>query len=71
MSKEIKTVGSELLNEIERVSALREQYREIGEAGSFGVMMMTAAINEAKDQVQGADPVAAIRALKVLQEFEG
>lgn len=66
----MRTVGDELLNEIERVSALREHYRGLPQdAGRFAIILMNQAIAEAKEQIKGDDPALAIRALKSLQEF--
>lgn len=71
----MSTVGSELLNEIERVSAKRERWKSyaasMGQMGNFlpGVAMMTAAIDEAKRAVISDDPAAAIRALADLRGF--
>lgn len=66
----MSSVGIELVNEIERVSALRENYRNLPhDAGRFAIIMMDAAIEDAKKQLHGDDPVAAIRAYKTLKEF--
>lgn len=70
------TVGSELLNEIERVSAKRERWKgyaaESGPMGNFApaLFLMTRAINQAKKAVQSDDPAAAIAALKTLREYD-
>lgn len=73
---EIKTVGSKLLDEIERVSAKRERWRIFSRergcstAVAPAILLMTEAINAAKEAVQSDDPAFAIRALKALEDFD-
>jgi hypothetical protein len=74
MDQAVSSVASELLNEIERVSAKRGRWR--GYAGlapkaNFGpaIMLMTIAIDNAKKAIMGEDPVAAIAALRALRDF--
>ena len=74
---ETKTVGSELLNEIERVSAKRERWK--GYAAADPVManalrpamfLMTRAITRGKEAAIGDDPAEAILALEDLCGFD-
>ena len=71
------SVGSALLDEIERVSAKRERWRAMEKAiGSPqvnfapAIFMMTQAIDAGKIALQGDNPVDAIRALESLQGFD-
>ena len=70
------TVGSELLNEIERVSAKRERWREysrtLSMAPSFapGIAMMTLNINQAKQAIQSGDAADFIRVLEALRSYD-
>ncbi len=72
-----QTVGSELLNEIERVSAKRERWRGYSadpllKSGNFApaIFLMTAAIDRGKSAVQSDDPAEAIAALEDLRSFD-
>lgn len=72
-----ESVGSELLNEIERVSAKRERWRgymaDMGPAGigmRLSIAVMTAEINEAKEAIESGDAVRSIHALKALREYD-
>lgn len=69
--KPVKTVGSELLNEIERVSAKRERWRGYGMGNVVlpAIMLMTNAIDRGKRAVQSDDPAEAIAALQSLRDF--
>ena len=66
------TVGSSLLDEIERVSAKRERWKgyNLGLAGAPGIFLMTQAIERGKRSVQMDDPAEAIAALRDLQDFD-
>lgn len=66
------SVGSELLNEVERVSAKRERWKGygMGQAGVPGITLMTLAIERGKTAVQSADPAEAIAALEDLRGFD-
>lgn len=73
------SVGSDLLNEIERVSAKRERWKGYAKEqanwnihANFGpaLFLMTRAIDRGKDAVQSADPIEAIRALEDLRGFD-
>jgi hypothetical protein len=66
------SVGSELLNEIERVSAKRERWKGygMGASGAPGIFLMTQAIDRGKQAAQSADPVEAIAALEDLRGFD-
>lgn len=66
------TVGSELLNEIERVSAKRERWKgyDMGPAGAPGIALMTQEIDRAKLALESDDPAEAIRALKDLRGWD-
>ncbi len=71
----LMTVGSELLNEIERVSAKRERWlaysAELHDASLRpAVLLMTQAIERGKVAVQSDDPVEAIAALENLRDFD-
>lgn len=71
----MNSVGSELLNEIERIAAKRERWR--GYATAAGpeacfepaLTLMTMAIDNGKKAVMGDDPVFAIAALQALKDF--
>lgn len=72
-----ESVGSELLNEIERVSAKRERWRghmaEMGPAGvgmSLSIAMMTNDIEEAKAAILDDDAVRSILSLKALRGYD-
>ena len=71
-----ESVGSELLNEIERVSAKRERWRGYAKIGGAqanfapSIFLMTAAIDAGKAAIQSEDPVDAIRALENLRGFD-
>ena len=71
-----ESVGSKLLNEIERVSAKRERWRDLARAdrpmGNFGpaIFLMTQAIEFAKRALSDQDPVACIAALRDLEGFD-
>lgn len=69
----MSTVGSDLLNEIERVSAKRERwkgYAEVQDNFSYAVMLMTMAIDNGKRAIAEDDAVASIAALKALRDFD-
>lgn len=72
---EIETVGSKLLDEIERVSAKRERWRgyaqEFGSPASYspGIMLMTEAIERGKRAIADNDPIASLQALEWLQSY--
>lgn len=72
-----ESVGSELLNEIERVSAKRERWRghmaEMGPTGrglQLSIAMMTAEINEAKAALRDDDAIRSILSLKALRGYD-
>jgi hypothetical protein len=74
---ETKTVGSELLNEIARVSANRARWIEYGRnnaelAMSMGpaLLLMEIAVERGKSAVQSDDPAEAISALENLRRFD-
>jgi hypothetical protein len=71
------SVGTELLNEIERVSAKRERWRgycknmpAISAGMQLGIAMMGAAIDAAKDAIANSDAVASIAALETLRGYD-
>jgi hypothetical protein len=70
------SVGTELLNEIERVSAKRESWKAYAQRPGIAVScapviaMMTRAIGRAKEAVQSDDPAEVIRALEDLRGFD-
>lgn len=73
----MSSVGSELLNEIERVSAKRERWKsymaDMGPAGvgmGLSIALMTKEINEAKAAIRDDDAVRSILALKALQGYD-
>lgn len=72
----MSSVGHELLNEIERVSAKRERWRgyalEAGPQGMFGpaIAMMTMEIDAAKRALAENDAVACVAALQSLKEYD-
>ena len=69
------SVGAELLNEIERVSAKRERWKRYAQSPGMavscapGIAMMTRSIERAKEAAQGDDPAEAIRALEDLRSY--
>lgn len=73
-----ESVGSALLDEIERVSAKRERWKQmqqemgpaLGRGMAPGIMMMGAAINAGKAALQSDDPADAIRALEALRAYD-
>lgn len=71
----MSSVGSELLDEIERVSAKRERWKayaaDAGPQANFrpAILLMTIAIDNAKKEAMGDDPAAAITALQALKDF--
>jgi len=71
------SVGTELLNEIERVSAKRQRWltmsREVpGMANGMavGIALMGHAIDSAKTAIAENDAVACIRSLEKLREYD-
>lgn len=66
------SVGTELLNEIERVSAKRERWKGygMGQSGMPGIALMTQAIERGKFAMASLDPVACIAALEDLRGFD-
>ncbi len=70
------TVGDELLNEIERVSAKRERWRQhaaempmLSASVAPAIMMMTACIEAGKRAIADHDAIACIAALKNLKDY--
>jgi hypothetical protein len=72
----MSTVGSEILNEIERVSAKRERWegyaRTASPQANFepAISLMTMAIDNAKKAIANDDGVASISALRALRDFD-
>jgi hypothetical protein len=71
------SVGTELLNEIERVSAKRERWRgyckdtpSLAPGMQPAMLMMGMAIDAAKKAIADNDAVASIRALESLRGFD-
>ena len=71
-----KSVGTALLDEIERVSAMRarwqEHAREPGAQGSFALalLLMTASMNAGKKAIAEDDAILAIAALGYLRGYD-
>jgi hypothetical protein len=70
----VRTAVSELLNEIERVSAKRERWKGYAlgaPRAEFrpGIHLMTMAIDNAKKAIADDDAVASIAALQALRDF--
>ena len=70
------TVGDELINEIERVSAKRERWRQraaemslLRGSVALPIVVMTASIDAGKRAIADNDPVACIRALVELRNY--
>jgi hypothetical protein len=71
------SVGTELINEIERVAGKRARYEQYANdlpadcrAGmALSIAVMTAALQEAKEALRGDDPVRAIRAMEALKDY--
>ena len=71
------TVGFELLNEIERVSAKRQRWITLGQqvpglapGMSFGLALMKQAIEAGKAAITDNDAVASIAALETLRGYD-
>lgn len=71
------TVGSELLDEIERVTAKRERWKGYAGAGIIArgnfqpaILLMSIAIENAKKAIIDEDAVLSITALKALRDFD-
>ena len=71
------SVATELLNEIERVSAKRERWRgycrdnpALASGMSVAMMLMGRAIEKAKDSIAQDDAVMAIEALEELRGYD-
>lgn len=67
------TVGLELLNEIERVTAKRERWRAFARtipACALTVDMMTTSIDAAKAAVASGDVIACMRAYADLKGYD-
>lgn len=71
------SVGEKLLDEIERVSAKRERWKQYAKDAGFpnvsfapGMALMDYAIKAGKEAVMSADPLSAIEALKLLEGFD-
>lgn len=71
----MSSVGDELLNEIERISAKRERWRgyakEAGPQAAFGpsIILMTMELDAAKKAISDGDAIACIEALQALKEY--
>ena len=67
------TVGTKLLHEIERVSGLRQRYRDLDGRPGINVkpvlFLMDRTISEAKDAIHSDDPARAIAAMNELEGF--
>lgn len=70
------SVGSELLNEIDRVAAKRERWRgyqtEVSPQGNLApaILLMTMAIERGKQAAQSGDVADSIAALRELKGFD-
>ena len=71
-----ESVGSKLLSEIERISARRERWRGYLNDSTLplgnlapAILLMTAAIDEAKAAIAGNDAVRCIAALQALEGY--
>lgn len=68
------SVGHELLNEIERVSAKRERWRgyAVGSEASFApaIFLMTRAIDAAKAAIASGDAIACLQAYEDLKSYD-
>lgn len=69
MSEQIESLGSALPKQQARVRGLILQYREIGPAGNFAIMMMEQALREADQAVIHGDIVGMLRAYESLKGF--
>lgn len=70
----MSSVGSELLNEIERVAAKRERWKQYAlgaPRAQFrpGIALMTIAIGNAKKAILEDDAVTSVAALQALRDF--
>ncbi|MBL8824869.1 MAG: hypothetical protein JNJ77_19945 [Planctomycetia bacterium] len=67
------TVGSEILNEIERCSELIGLYESLRGPGvyvDFAINSIRRTISDAKEAITGDDPVACIRVLERLRDHK-
>ena len=68
---EVKSVGSELLEEIQRCGGLLQQYEQIrrmpGVYVDYAVLAITDAVNRAKKALADGDTIACIRLLEELR----
>lgn len=67
---EYKSVGADLPRQIARVQSLAIAYREMGPSSAISAVIMDMAVAEAQAAQSENDPIAIIRAYKVLSEFE-
>jgi len=68
---EVKTVGSDLLDEIERVSAKRERWIGYGNPESkLVIAMMKIDIERAKSAIQSGDIAECILALQSIRGYD-
>jgi hypothetical protein len=74
----MSTVGIELVNEIARVTSMRDDWQRqadmlppaIAVGMRLSITVMTAEIEAAKGALHGGDPVAAIRAYESLKGYK-
>lgn len=62
-------VAEKLAREIRRVAGIRHYYEAIGPAGSFGLTMMDAALEQGCKAAGSGDPIAIIAAGQELEGF--
>ncbi len=68
MKEEVQTVGQDIINEIERVAILRQEYLKIP-TGFIAASMMQASIDAAKEALNNSDVIAVLRAYEDLKGF--
>ncbi len=69
MAESLVTLGEALPKQQARVRSLVSDYREIGPAGQFAIIMMEQSLRAADQAVISGDVVAMIRAYEDLKEF--
>ena len=63
----MSSVGEEILVELKRNRELLETYKEIGPAGAFGHMMISADIDAAEKALAESDVIAIIQSYEKLK----
>lgn len=67
--KEAKNLMEGLLDEMNRVREILEEYKSIGPPGMFGVAMIQGAINQAEKAIASNDVIKMIQCYEELKEI--